>query len=103
MYKRQGYSFNGFSGDCAGAACALSNVTSAKNVTASFTLDSYSVTATTGPNGSISPASQTINHGNAATFSVMPDTGYIASVSGCGGTLSGNTYSTCLLYTSRCV
>lgn len=89
-----GYSFNGFSGDCAGAACALSNVTSAKNVTASFTLDSYSVTATTGPNGSISPASQTINHGNAATFSVMPDTGYIASVSGCGGTLSGNTYST---------
>ncbi len=53
------------------------------------------MTATAGTGGTISPASQTVNHGATTTFTVTPDTGYsINSVSGCGGSLSGNTYTT---------
>ena len=48
-----GYSFSGWSGDCAGASCALNNVTSAKNVTASFVANqSYTSPSATG-SGSI--------------------------------------------------
>ena len=32
------YSFSGFSGDCTGATCTLSNITSAKSITATFTI-----------------------------------------------------------------
>jgi hypothetical protein len=53
------------------------------------------VTATAGPGGSITPATQTVNAGATARFTVTPDSGYqIASVTGCGGNLIGNTYTT---------
>ncbi len=55
---------------------------------------SYSVAATAGPNGSISPASRTVTAGNTTTFTVTPNTGYTSLVSGCGGSLAGNTYTT---------
>ena len=42
-----GYSFTGWSGDCSGATCALTNVTAAKSVTANFTL--HGVTSYTAP------------------------------------------------------
>lgn len=42
----------------------------------------------------ISPASRTVNHGQTTTFTITPNTGYRASATGCGGTLSGNTYTT---------
>jgi len=47
-------------------------------------------------NGSISPATaQSITYSATATFTVTPNTGYVASVGGtCGGTLSGKTYTT---------
>jgi len=56
----------------------------------------YTVTPSAGSNGGISPAvPQTVSHGQTRSFTVTPDTGYhIASVTGCGGTLSGNTYTT---------
>ena len=54
----------------------------------------YTVTATAGPNGSISPASQTVTHGATATLTVTPNTGYSASATGCGGSLDGTTYTT---------
>jgi N-acetylneuraminic acid mutarotase len=51
--------------------------------------------AASGTGGSISPSSATVNNGNMATFTVTPSTGYgVGSVTGCGGTLSGNTYTT---------
>jgi hypothetical protein len=57
--------------------------------------NNYSVSASAGAGGSISPASQTVTHGNSTSFSVSPNSGYsIASVSGCGGSLSGSTYTT---------
>ena len=56
----------------------------------------YTVTPSAGSNGSLSPASpQTVNSGATTTFSVTAASGYqIASVSGCGGTLSGSTFTT---------
>ncbi|MGX9727671.1 MAG: S8 family serine peptidase [Candidatus Electronema sp. VV] len=54
------------------------------------------VTPSAGTGGGISPdASQTVNHGATASFTVTPDTGYsIDKVEGCGGSLSGNVYTT---------
>ena len=64
----------------------------------------YTVTPSTGFNGSISPATtQTIVSGATASFTLTPNTGYeIAGVGGtCGGTLSGSTYTTASI-TSDC-
>lgn len=55
----------------------------------------YTVTASAGPGGNISPTSVSVNHGATATFTVTPDSGYdIGMVAGCGGSLSGTTYTT---------
>jgi hypothetical protein len=64
-------------------------------VEADFTLNTYTVTGTAGSGGSIDPTSRLINHGETTTFTVTADTGYsIESVTGCGGSLSSNTYTT---------
>jgi hypothetical protein len=57
---------------------------------------SYTVSTSAGPGGSISPAQQSVMGGDIAYFTVSPDSGYeVSSVSGCGGTWSGNnTYIT---------
>ena len=57
---------------------------------------SYIVTPSAGPNGIISPNTpRTVNVGTTATFTVIPNAGYTASVGGsCGGTLTGSTYTT---------
>jgi serine protease len=55
----------------------------------------YLVTATAGPGGAISPASVEVSRGATASFIVTPDAGFlVADVTGCGGTLQGNTYVT---------
>ncbi len=56
----------------------------------------HTVTPTAGPNGSIAPSTpQTVNDGSTTVFTVTPDLHYqIAGVTGCGGSLSGNTYTT---------
>lgn len=57
--------------------------------------DPIEVTATAETGGSISPDSRTVTQGIATTFTVTPDAGStISSVTGCGGSLSGNTYIT---------
>jgi hypothetical protein len=64
-------------------------------VVANFAVDTFTVTANAGPHGSITPATQAVEHGTIATLSVTPDAHYhIASVSGCAGGLSGTTYTT---------
>ena len=56
---------------------------------------SLTVSSTAGPGGDIAPPSQEVDHGATATFTVTPETGYrIDNVSGCGGSLDGNTYTT---------
>jgi alpha-tubulin suppressor-like RCC1 family protein len=71
-------------------------ITADCTVTATFAINSYTVTPTAGPHGSISPAKpQTVTHGATTSFNVLPDYGYhIETVTGCGGALSGNTYTT---------
>ena len=76
--------------------CAASFAMPATDLTctATFTLNSYTVTALAGTNGRISPASQTVGHDATTTFTVTPNTGYIGTATGCGGTLTGTTYTT---------
>ena len=64
------------------------------SVTATFAPITYTVTATAGPNGGISPASQSVAHGATTTFTVTPDPSYTASATGCGGSLANGTYTT---------
>jgi hypothetical protein len=67
-----------------------------KTVTANFAINTYTVTPSAGANGSINPNTpQTVNYNATTSFTVTPNTGYhIASVTGCGGILSGGTYTT---------
>jgi hypothetical protein len=70
-------------------------VTAACNVNATFKLKKYTVTASAGTGGSISPATASVDHGTTTAFTVTPQSDYfIASVTGCGGSLNGNTYTT---------
>ena len=64
------------------------------SVSPSPLIASYTVSASAGPNGAISPSSQPVTQGDTISFTVTPDSGYQVSVSGCGGSLSGNTYTT---------
>ncbi len=50
--NNSGYTFNGFSGDCAGSTCELSNVTANKAVTANFTAIPIALTVTSAGTGS---------------------------------------------------
>ncbi len=60
------------------------NIQADCQVTASFAIEAYTVTATApGGHGSISPASQTVNHGDEASFTLTADTGYhVGAVTG---------------------
>jgi len=72
-------------------------VTADCTVVASFpALPRYAVTPTQRGPGSIAPATpQTIVQGQSASFTVNPQPGYNTAVRGtCGGTWSGNTYTT---------
>ena len=66
----------------------------AKSVTATFTINTYTVTASVvNPTGGTvtPPLSQTVNYGGTATFTVTTNPGYTASVS--EGTLAGSTWT----------
>ena len=55
----------------------------------------YTLSATAGTGGTIAPSSTTVNSGSTTTFTVTPNSGYaISGVTGCGGSLSGSTYTT---------
>jgi uncharacterized delta-60 repeat protein len=86
-------------GTCGGSLVGNSYTTNAVigpcTVDATFTLNQYTVTATAGSGGTISPASALVSHGSTTTFTVTPNTGYTASVGGtCGGSLVANTFTT---------
>jgi hypothetical protein len=66
-----------------GANWAASNITAACAVTAAFTANSYTVTASAGAGGAITPPSQSVAHGGTATFTVTPQSGFtVTSVTG---------------------
>ncbi|HEX7914765.1 InlB B-repeat-containing protein [Rudaea sp.] len=99
-----GYQLASVSGTCGGALSGNTYITNA--VTANCTViaafsatptTTFTVTPSAGAGGTISPSTpQTVNSGATATFTVTPTSGYqIAGVGGtCGGTLSGNAYTT---------
>ncbi|MDD2734858.1 MAG: DUF1566 domain-containing protein [Desulfuromonadaceae bacterium] len=65
------------------------------NVIATFLPLPYTVYATAGANGSVTPTSQQVNYDSTGSISVTPNPGYqIATMAGCSGTLNGNTYTT---------
>jgi hypothetical protein len=89
-------SVSGCSGSLSGNTYTTGAITANCTVTASFTLNNYTVTPSAGTGGSLSPdTEQTVAHGNNTSFTVSPSEGYaIDSITGCGGSLSGNTYTT---------
>jgi hypothetical protein len=74
----------------------FNNVTTDQMISASFALNTYIVTPLAGGGGTINPNTpQTVDHNSTASFEVAPNPGYdIDSVTGCGSTLSGGTYTT---------
>ena len=53
------------------------------------------VSAGAATSGSISPSTVTVSEGATASFTITPDGGYgILDVTGCNGSLNGNTYTT---------
>ena len=55
----------------------------------------YAAVTTAGNGGTVSPAAATVDAGGSATFTITPNAGYVISgVTGCGGALSGNSYTT---------
>ena len=66
------------------------------NVEAQFTKVQLTVSPATVPGGHYEPTTtQLVEYGANTSFSLVPDIGYgVKSVSGCDGTLSGNTYTT---------
>jgi len=60
-----------------------------------FQAATYTVSTSVAGSGSISPTSATVTHGNSTSFTVTPNAdNTIGTVSGCGGSLSGSTYTT---------
>jgi len=88
-------SVTGCGGSLSGSTYTTGAISSNCTVTATFNLNTYTVTATAGTGGSISPSSASVAHGDTTAFTVTPNSGYqINDVNGCGGALSGNTYTT---------
>jgi hypothetical protein len=61
-----------------------------------FAVRGYTVTAspTSGGTGYVSPGSQGVAAGGTASITASPASGYTATMSGCGGTQSGNSFTT---------
>ena len=84
----------GCDGVLTGTTYTTGVITGACNVAATFTANSYTVTATASANGTISPPNRTVNHGDKTTFTVTPNPGFTATAKGCDGVLTGTTYTT---------
>ena len=88
-------SVTGCGGSLSGNTYTTGVITSACTVSASFSSKTYTVIASAGQGGSISPASKTVNHGDSTSFAITSNSGYsIDTATGCNGTLNGNTYTT---------
>lgn len=99
-----GSTFTGWSGGtgsasgCSGSGNCSFNLTADSGVTATFTLNQYTIATIANPSagGSVSCSPNPVNHGSTSTCTITTNTGYtLQNVTGtCGGTLSGSTYTT---------
>ncbi len=72
-----GYHFVSWSDGLPAATRTDTNVTANISVTANFAINTYTITASAGPGGSILPSgSIPVNHGSDQTFTITPDAGY---------------------------
>ncbi|MGD0585352.1 MAG: protease pro-enzyme activation domain-containing protein [Oryzomonas sp.] len=68
---------NNVTSNVTGGSYTISNVTAAHTVVATFAVTTFSITASVSSgNGTISPASSTVNYGGNITLTVTPSTGY---------------------------
>src|SRR5208337_3104750 len=66
----------------AASSYTFSNIEASHTITATFTINTYTITVTQGDNGVIAPGTTTINFGGNQTFTITANTGYyIADVS----------------------
>ncbi len=94
-------SVSGCNGSLSGSTYTTGAITGACTVTATF-VEAFTVSASAGANGSISPTSAVVNQNDTADFVITPDAGYaIGSVTGCAGSLSDTIYTTAPM-TSDC-
>lgn len=89
-----GNNFAGWTGDCTGGSCSLTNVTSNKTVTANFSTATYNISGTAAPvaGGSVS-CGGSVSHGSSGSCTATANTGYtFTSWNGCPSA-SANTCS----------
>ncbi len=86
----------GCGGALAGSTYTTGPITEGCVVSAIFTINTFVATPSAGANGSLLPSTaQTVDYGQTASFMIRPDAGYrLRYISGCGGTLNGDTYTT---------
>ncbi len=75
---KEGWTFVSWSGNSTSTNSSI-NITmgSNKNITATFAINTYTITASSGFGGSISPSGTvTVNSGESKTFTIIPDAGY---------------------------
>ena len=73
-----GFHFTSWTGDLTSTA-TLDSITmrSAKTVTATFSINTFSITASTGSNGSVTPSGvTTVSYNGSQAYSITPSTGY---------------------------
>ncbi|MBK1643016.1 hypothetical protein CKO12_14330, partial [Chromatium okenii] len=86
-----GYVFTNFTGACTGTTCELTNVSADKTVTANFTLNTYSITATANPaaGGSVICSANPVAHGGTSGCTITTNAGY--TFNGFDGDCTGTT------------
>ncbi len=90
-------SASGCNGSLSGTTYTTGAITSGCNVSASFSLNSYTVgtSVSGGVGGTITPSSRNVNYNSTGSFTISPNSGYeINTVTGCGGSLAGSIYTT---------
>ncbi|WP_240650361.1 choice-of-anchor U domain-containing protein [Pseudoalteromonas rubra] len=86
---------NGCEGVITGNIYTTGVLTKPCHVSASFDLQTFTVEAVVSEGGSILPGTQAVTYGDTASFTLAPDEGFeISEAAGCGGTLTGSTYTT---------
>lgn len=94
----QGYLINsvtGCGGSLNGTLYSVTAVTEACQVSATFNIQGFLVTAAPASGGRLTPASQGVAPGAVARLNVVPDSGYmLAQISGCDGSMTGDLYQT---------